>query len=110
MKRPFGALAEKPTADFALLLVEPVRSAEPARNSIGIASAITSITASEDLRVAMLSGLSSSFFLKSRIALASDAGRSCRNRRSNSARLRGPNSAKRASHSIRAAAPQLHTQ
>ena len=43
MKRPFGVLAENATADFALLLLEPVRSAEPARNSIGIAAAIASI-------------------------------------------------------------------
>src|SRR3954469_22326824 len=43
MKRPFGVLAENATADFALLLLEPVRSAEPAKNSIGIAAAIASI-------------------------------------------------------------------
>ncbi|MGY3362228.1 hypothetical protein ACVWZK_008891 [Bradyrhizobium sp. GM0.4] len=63
MKRPFGVLAENAVADFALLLLEPVRSAEPARNSIGIAPAITSITASEDLRVAAFIGFSSSSFL-----------------------------------------------
>ena len=43
MKRPFGVLAENATADFALLLLEPVRSAEAARNSIGIAAAIASM-------------------------------------------------------------------
>src|SRR5476651_610078 len=60
MKRPFGVLAEKLTADFALLLLEPVRSAEPARNSIGITAAIASIADSDDLRVAMFCGVSSS--------------------------------------------------
>src|SRR6516165_907549 len=105
MKRPLGVLAENDTADFALLLLEPVRSAEPAKNSIGIAAAITSIAASEDLRVATLRGEASSAFLCSFSAFASDAGRSWRRRRSNSARLRGPISANRASHSLRAAAP-----
>src|SRR5260221_4967907 len=98
MKRPFGVLAEKLTADFALLLLEPVRSAEPARNSIGIAAAIASITDSDDLRVATFCGVSSSAFLWALKAFASEAGRSCRKRRSNSARLRLPNSAKRVSH------------
>src|SRR2546421_9038428 len=107
MKRPFGVLAEKAVADFALLLLEPVRSAEPARNSKGIAAAIASIAASEDLRVATLSGFSSSDFLCARNALASVAGRSCRRRRSNWARLRLPSSAQRASHSFPAAAPRL---
>src|SRR4030081_2303744 len=107
MKRPFGVLAEKLTADFALLLLEPVRSAEPAKNSIGIAAAIASIAASDDLRVATFSGVSSSAFLCAFSAFASDAGRSWRSRRSNSARLRLPSSAKRASHSPRAAAPRL---
>lgn len=63
MKRPFGVLAENAVADFALLLLEPVRSAEPARNSIGIAAAMTSITASDDLRVAAVIGFSKSSFL-----------------------------------------------
>src|SRR5664279_6585858 len=107
MKRPFGVLAENATADFALLLLDPVISAEPAKNSIGIAAAIASITDSDDLRVAMFCGVSSSAFLWALKAFASDAGRSCRNRRSNSARLRLPNSAKRTSHSFRAAAPRL---
>src|ERR1700712_1686840 len=107
MKRPFGVLAEKLTADFALLLLEPVRSAEPAKNSIGIAAAIASMTDSDDFRVAIFCGVSSSAFLCALNALANDAGRSCRSRRSNSARLRLPSSAKRASHSFRAAAPRL---
>src|SRR3954447_21862291 len=102
MKRPFGVLAEKLTADFALLLFEPVRSAEPARNSIGIAAAIASIAASEDLRVAALSGVSINDFLWAFRAFANAAGRSWRSRRSNSARLRLPSSANRASHSDRA--------
>src|SRR5436305_14760583 len=106
MKRPFGILAENATADFALLLLEPVRSAEPATNSIGIAAAIDSIAASEDLRVATLSGVSISDFLCALNAFASEAGRSWRSRRSNSARLRLPSSANRASHSDRAAAPR----
>ena len=63
MKRPFGVLAENATADFALLLLEPVRSAEPATNSIGIAVTIASIADSEDFRVATFCGVSSSFFL-----------------------------------------------
>ena len=63
MKRPFGVLAENAVADFALLLLEPVRSAEPARNSIGIAPAIASIADSDDFRVATFCGVSSSFFL-----------------------------------------------
>src|SRR2546429_277322 len=63
MKRPFGFLAAKAVADFALLLLEPVRSADPATNSIGIAAAITSIAASEDFRVAAVSGFSNSAFL-----------------------------------------------
>src|ERR1700704_5313126 len=104
MKRPFGVLAEKLTADFALLLFEPVRSAEPAKNSIGIAPAIASMTDSEDLRVAIFCGASISAFLCALNAFASDAGRSWRRRRSNSARLRLPNAEKRASHSFRAAA------
>src|SRR6478735_205384 len=58
MKRPFGVLAENATADFALLLLEPVRSAEPARNSIGIAAAIASIADSDDFRVAIFCGVS----------------------------------------------------
>src|SRR3954452_3950089 len=107
MKGRFGGFAEQPTADFALLLLEPVRSAEPARNSIGIAVAIASIAASEDLRVAATIGFSNSAFLCARSSLASEAGRSCRRRRSNSARLRGPNSAKRASHSLRVETPRL---
>src|ERR1700710_3010109 len=107
MKRPFGVLAEKLVADFALLLLEPVRSAEPARNSIGIAAAIASITDSDDLRVAIFSGFSSSPFLCALNALASAAGRSWRRRRSNSARLRLDSSAKRDSHAVRAAAPRL---
>src|ERR1700710_3300671 len=107
MKRPFGVLAEKLVADFALLLLEPVRSAEPARNSIGIAAAIASIADSDDLRVAMFSGFSSRPFLCAFSALASEAGRSCRIRRSNSARLRLPNSAKRPSQALRSAAPRL---
>src|SRR6516164_864006 len=102
MKRPFGVLAEKFTADFALLLFDPVRSAEPATNSNGIAAAIASIAASEDLRVATLSGEANSDFLCSRSALAREAGRSWRRRRSNSARLRGPICASRASQSLRA--------
>src|SRR2546423_10007759 len=100
MKRPFGVLAENSVADFALLLLEPVRSAEPARNSIGIAAAIASIAASEDLRVATLSGFSRSDFLWARNALASVAGRSCRRRRSNSTRVGIPGPAKSASHSF----------
>src|SRR6476469_6902680 len=107
MKRPFGVLAEKLTADFALLLLEPVRSAEPARNSIGIAAAIASMTDSDDLRVAIFCGVSSSAFLWALKALASAAGRSCRKRRSNSARLRFDSVENRASHSLRAAAPWL---
>src|SRR3954462_10704444 len=106
MKRPFGVLAENAVADFALLLLEPVRSAEPARNSIGIAAAIASIADSEDLRVAMFSGFSSRPFLCAFNAFASEAGRSWRRRRSNSARLRLPNSAKRPSHALRSAAPR----
>src|SRR3954447_4804794 len=109
MNRPFGVLAEKLTADLALLLLEPVRSAEPATNSKGIAAAITSIAASDDFRLATLSGLSSSDFLYDLKDLASEAGRSCRNRRSNSARLRLPSSANRASQSLRAAAPREPT-
>src|ERR1700755_2107000 len=105
MKRPFGVLAEKFVADFGLLLLEPVRSAEPARNSIGIAAAIASITDSDDLRVAMFCGVSSSAFLWVLNAFASAAGRSWRRRRSNSARLRLDSVAIRASHSFRAAAP-----
>src|ERR1700736_3982377 len=107
MKRPFGVLAANATADFALLLLEPVRSAEPARNSIGIAAAIASITDSEDLRVAIFCGVSSSAFLWALNAFASAAGRSWRRRRSNSARLRLDSVAKRASHSLRAIAPRL---
>src|SRR5216684_1930880 len=107
MKRPFGVLAENATADFALLLLEPVRSAEPAKNSIGIAAAIASIADSDDLRVAIFCGVSISAFLWARSAFASEAGRSCRNRRSNSARLRLPSSAYCASHVLRAAAPRL---
>src|SRR3978361_223439 len=106
MKRPFGVLAEKLTADFVLLLLDPVRSAEPAKNSIGIAAAIASMTDSDDLRVAMFCGISISAFLCALNALANDAGRSCRSRRSNSARLRVPGSANRASHSFLAAAPR----
>src|SRR5947199_3441338 len=100
MKRPFGVLAPNAVADLALLLLEPVRSAEPAKNSIGIEAAIASIAASDDLRVATLSGLSSSDFFGAFSAFASEAGRSCRNRRSNSARLRLPTCAKCASHSL----------
>src|SRR6266481_1872005 len=107
MKRPFGVLAENATADFALLLFEPVRSAEPATNSIGIEAAIASIAASEDLRVATLSGFSSRDFLWAFSAFASDAGRSCRTRRSNSARLRLESVANCASQSLRAATPRL---
>src|SRR3982074_3216121 len=107
MKRPFGGFAAQVIADFALLLWEPVRSAEPARNSIGIAAAIASMTDSDDLRVAMFCGVSSSAFLCALNALASAAGRSCRKRRSNSARLRLDSVAIRASHSLRAAAPRL---
>ena len=73
MKRPFGVLAEKLTAHFALLLVEPVRSAEPERNS-GIAEEIASITSSEDLRVAMFCGVSNSVFLWALNAFASATG------------------------------------
>src|SRR3954454_4618400 len=98
MKRPFGVLAENATADFALLLLEPVRSAEPARNSIGMAAAVASIAASEDLQGAIFCGVSMSAFLWVLGVLASEAGRSWRGRRSNSARLRLPSSAKRASH------------
>src|SRR6266849_7618841 len=101
MNRPLGVLAERALADFALLLLEPVRAAEPATNS-GIASTIASMTDSDDLRVATFCGVSSSAFLWALKAFASEAGRSWRNRRSNSARLRLPNSAKRASHSLRA--------
>src|SRR5580704_19057069 len=100
MKRPFGVLAEKFTADFALLLLEPVRSAEPDRNSIGITVAIASMTDSDDLRVAIFCGVSSSIFLWALNAFASAAGRSCRRRRSNSARLRLDSVAKRSSHSL----------
>src|SRR5580692_12733479 len=106
MKRPFGVLAEKLTADFALLLVEPVRSAEPERNS-GIAGAIASIASSEDLRVAIFCGASISAFLWALNAFARAAGRTCFKRRSNSARLRLDSVAMRASHSLRAAAPRL---
>src|SRR3979411_3541605 len=106
MKRPFGVLAENAVADFALLLLEPVRSAEPARNSIGIASTIASMTDSDDLRVAIFCGVSSSAFLWVLKALANAGGRSCRKRRSNSARLRADSSAKRSSHALRAAAPR----
>src|SRR5580698_2173081 len=102
MKRPFGVLAEKLMADLALLFVEPVRSAEPDRNSIGIAVAIASIANSEDLRVAMFCGVSSNDFLCALSAFASEAGRSCRSRRSNSARLRSDSVVMRASHSLRA--------
>src|SRR5712671_1806553 len=102
MKRPFGVLAEKAIADFALLLLEPVRSAEPATNS-GIAATIASIADSDDLRVAMFCGVSSSAFLWALSALASDGGRTCCRRRSNSARLRPDSVAIRASHSLRAA-------
>src|SRR5258707_5459680 len=87
MKRPFGVLAENATADFALLLLEPVRSAEPATNS-GIAGTIASIMDSDDLRVAIFCGVSSSAFLWALKALASAAGRTCFRRRSNSERLR----------------------
>src|SRR5215216_4991980 len=107
IKRPFGVLAENATADLALLLLEPVRSAEPARNSIGIADAIASMADSDDFRVAIFCGVSNSAFLWARSAFASEAGRSCRIRRSNSARLRLPSSSKRACHSSRAAAPRL---
>src|SRR4029077_3227206 len=107
MKRPFGVLAENDTADFALLLLEPVRSAEPAKNSIGIAAAIASIADSDDLRVAIFCGVSSSDFLWAFSAFASEAGRSCRNRRSNSARLRLPNCSYCACQAVRAAAPRL---
>src|ERR1700755_1236178 len=106
MKRPFGGFAEKATADFALLLLEPVQSAEPARNSIGMAAAIASIAASEDLRVATLSGVSISAFLCAFKAFASEAGRSWRSRRSHSARLRLASAANRASHSDCAAGPR----
>src|SRR3981081_1302921 len=105
MKRPFGVLAEKSTADLALLLLEPVRSAEPATNS-GIAGTIASIVDSDDLRVAIFCGVSSNAFLWALNAFARAAGRSCRKRRSNSARLRADSVAKRASHSVRAAAPR----
>src|SRR5258708_37683610 len=98
MKRPFGTLAENATADFALLLLEPVRSAEPARNSIGIAATIASIADSDDLRVAMFCGVSSSAFLWALSALASDGGRTCCRRRSNSAPWRPGSVALRASH------------
>src|SRR5947207_15488491 len=107
MKRPFGVLAENATADFALLLLEPVRSAEPARNSIGIAAAMASMADSEDFRVATFCGDSSSAFLCARSAFESEAGRSCRIRRSNSARLRLPGSLKPACHSSPALAPRL---
>src|SRR5258708_36123070 len=107
MKRPFGVLAENATADFALLLLEPVRSAEPARNSIGIAAAIASIADSDDLRVAIFCGVSSSAFLWAFSAFASETGRSCRIRRSNSARLRLPNCENWVSQSLRAVAPRL---
>src|SRR5882724_5285986 len=107
MKRPFGVLAENEIADFALLLLEPVRSAEPATNSIGIAAAIASMTDSDDLRVAIFCGVSSSAFLWALNAFASAAGRSCRRRRSNSARLRLDSVVRRASHACRAAAPRL---
>src|SRR3954470_9584879 len=106
MKRPFGVLAENAVADFALLLLEPVRSAEPARNSIGIAAAIASIADSDDLRVAIFCGVSSSAFLCALSAFANEAGRSCRIRRSNSARLRLPSSAKRPSQALRSATPR----
>src|SRR5665213_4559312 len=107
MKRPFGVLAEKLVADLALLLVDPVRSAEPDRNSIGIAAYIASIASSEDLRVAMFCGFSSRNFLCALRAFASEAGRSCRSRRSNSSRLRFDSVDIRCSHSLRAAAPRL---
>src|SRR5450755_216900 len=106
MKRPFGVFAEKLTADFALLLLEPVRSAEPATNS-GIADTIASMTDSDDLRVAIFCGVSSSAFLCALNAFASEAGRWCRRRRSNSARLRFDSVAIRSSHALRAAAPRL---
>src|SRR5258708_33671451 len=102
MKRPFGFLAEKFTADFALLLLDPVRSAEPATNS-GIARTIASITDSGDLRGAIFCGVSSNAFLWALNAFARAAGRSWRRRRSESARLRFGNLAMRASHSLRAA-------
>src|SRR3982074_2742131 len=108
MKRPFGVLAEKAIADFALLLLEPVRSAEPARNS-GIAGTIAAIASSDDLRVAIFCGVSISAFLWALTAFARAAGRSCRKRRSNSVRLRAGSAAKRASHSSRAAAPRAPT-
>src|ERR1700692_1462934 len=107
MKRPFGVLAEKLVADFALLLLEPVRSAEPARNAIGIAVAMASMTDSDDLRVAIFCGVSSSIFLWALKAFASEGGRSCRKRRSNSARLRFDSVAKRSCHALRAATPRL---
>src|SRR3984957_3669511 len=107
MKRPFGVLAEKFSAVFALLLVEPVRSAEPDRNSIGITVAIASITDSDDLREAMFCGVSSSDLRCAFSVFASTAGRSCRRRRSNSARLRFDNVVIRASHSLRAPTPRL---
>src|SRR3954471_24803916 len=107
MKRPFGVLAENATADFALLLLEPVRSAEPARNSIGIAAAIASIADSEDLRVAIFCGVSKSAFLCAFSALASAAGRSWRRRRLNSFCLRFDSDANSVSHAFRAAAPRL---
>src|SRR5260221_5085648 len=103
MKRPFGVLAENAVADFALLLLEPVRSAEPARNSIGIAAAIASMTDSDDLRVAIFCGVSSSAFLCALNAFASAVGRSCRKRRSNSTGLRPDSVAIPAFHSFRAA-------
>src|SRR5215813_10555701 len=98
MKRPLGVLAEKASADFALLLLEPVRSAEPARNSIGMASAIASIAASDDFRVATLSGVSKCLFLWSRSAFASYARRACRSYRSQLARLGRCNAARRPAH------------
>src|SRR5882724_9768188 len=107
MKRPFGVLAENEIADFALLLLEPVRSAEPARNSIGIAGTIASIMDSDDLRVAIFCGVSSSAFLWALKAFASAAGRTCFRRRSNSERLRPDSVAICASQSLRAATPRL---
>src|SRR6266700_6801717 len=106
MKRPFGVLAENATADFVLLLLERVRSAEPATNSNGIAAAMASIAASDDFRVAAFKGVASNALLCALSAFASEAGRSWRTRRSNSLRLRGPSSANRASHSLRRAAPR----
>src|ERR1700710_1952244 len=107
MKRPFGVLAENAVAALALLLLEPVRSAEPARNSIGIAAKIASIADSEDFRVAIFCGGSSNPFLCAFSAFASAAGRSCRSRRLNSLCLRLDSVANSASHAFRAEAPRL---